>query len=122
MAKKNTNNIRLTSLLAAVVMLFCVSCNGGNIDEQVTLKIGDDDNMDQVLFDYVKNNHFARVYKFQEQIFENSNYVWKDYWIIDDLSQEEFDEMKSFANFESYVDKVMGNYGGTRKYSWKHVK
>jgi hypothetical protein len=125
------NSFNFIAILFTLIF-FVTSCNfgrvnnevnnSGQVKDEVILRIGDDDNMDKVLFNYIKNNNYVSVYKFHEQVFENANYVWKDFWIINDFSKEEYDEMKSYATYEDYFEKQMVNSSTARKYTWKRLK
>ncbi len=125
-----TNKSILLLINIILITIFFQSClnddssnsTESNSNNEMVLRIGDDDNMDRVLFDNVKQNEHQEVYKFQEQVFENSNYIWKDFWSIDDFSKEEYDEMKNYSTFEMYFEKVLHNSSTARKYTWKRIK
>jgi hypothetical protein len=70
----------------------------------------------------VKNNNYVETYIFKEQRFDEfGNYNWKDSWKINDFSEEEYTEMKNYANFETYFEKVLNNSALNRKYSWQSI-
>ena len=121
--------------LGVCYFLFCVmicysySCSPNtnkskdpNNKDTAVFQVGDDDNIDMMLFNYSKNNPYTKVYVFQEQdVDEYGNTLWVDWWIIDDFSEEEFNEMKKYADYYTFYDKVQNNTIKNRNYTWKNI-
>lgn len=119
MKKNAKKNVYFIALLYSVCVLNSCSNNG---KEGVENKVGYGDtlrenideihfrNMDEQLFSMVKNNDYHKVYILRESIDNEYGYlIWRDYWIIDDLSKEEYNEMKKYSEFIYYFDKVLKN-------------
>ena len=94
---------------------------------QDTLRIRVDEsgvfrNMDEQLFGIVKSDVYHKVYIFQAIRLNDYGYeVWDDYWIINDLCIEEYDEMKKYANWVVYYEKVSNNTKNNRIYTFKKL-
>lgn len=73
---------------------------------------------DELLFNYVKANKWKPVYVFQlDEEDDYGNISWKNFSIIKDLSKEEFEEMKKYANFISYTNARIEGKTRNIKYS-----
>ena len=69
-------------------------------------------------FNYVKANKWKPVYVFQlDEEDDYGNISWKNFSIIKDLSKEEFEEMKKYANFISYTNARIEGKTRNIKYS-----
>ena len=116
--------------LSALFLLFhlATSCttntskSAGN--DTIVFQVHDDDNIDWMLFDYVKNKPYSKVYMFQEQeTDEYGNKKWVNWWIIDDFTEQEYEEMKKYADYTWYLEKVLqGNSKDNKKYTWKNIR
>ena len=120
MTRKNYPvTIILYSLFTLVTFLSSCGKNGGteknlqgNSGDTLREYINESSfrNIDEQLFSLVKNNDYHKVYVLQESFIDDYGHsFWQDYWIIDDLSKEEYNEMKKYADWVYYYDKVMKN-------------
>jgi hypothetical protein len=123
------NNVKIvfTQLLMVAIICLLNSCSAGSDlestnNDTIVFQVGDNDNIDWLLFEHTKKNPYAKVYKFQEQEYDDyGNPHWVDWWIIDDFSKEEYEEMVKYADYFTYYDKVQNNSVKNRKYTWKHI-
>jgi hypothetical protein len=126
MTKKSTKLIFIVIACAQLAIYACSnssSLNGSGEKDTVVFQVGDDDDIDWMLFKYVKNNNYSPVYKFQESTFDDyGNQVWEDWWVIDDFDEDEFNEMKKYKDYSWYYDKVLNESSQNKKYTLKNIR
>jgi hypothetical protein len=84
----------------------------------------DDKPIHFMLFDYVKANPYAKVYIFQEEkIDDYGNSQWVNWWLINDFTIQEYNEMRKYANYSWYLEKVLkGNNRDNRKFTLINIR
>ncbi len=87
------------------------------------IQVGYDDQIDQLLFNYVKYHNYSREYIFQEETTdEYGNKHWVNNWIINDLSIDEYNEMRKYEDYIYYYDNVLKGSNDNKKYTLKKIK
>ncbi len=59
----------------------------------------------------------------EQETDEYGNKKWVNWWIIDDFTEQEYEEMKKYADYTWYLEKVLqGNSKDNKKYTWKNIR
>ena len=111
----------LSICIASFIVASCNSKNGNKKDTAVIHVGSEVYSLDVTLFNYCKNNPYTNVYVFQVQDGLVGNKRWVDWMIIDDFSEEEFNEMTKFEDYKKFRDDVQNNNVKNRNYSFKPV-
>jgi len=81
-----------------------------NSGDTMIIQCSDSKTIDQQLFGEVKNGEYYKVYVFQESKWDKyGNMVWENYWKVDDLSIEEYDEMKKYSDHITYYENALNS-------------
>ncbi len=105
---KCKNNLILTFC----VLIVSVSCtnntdfNRNKIGDTVFFKLSSSVSTEEQIFNYAKTGEWKPVYVFQIDDEDDYGYKrWRNFFIINDFTEEEFNEMKKYASITSFLEK-----------------
>lgn len=79
------------------------SSDGG---DTVFLKLSSSVSTQEQIFNYSKTGEWKPVYVFQIDDEDDYGYkTWRNFFVINDFTEEEFNEMKKYASITSFLEK-----------------
>jgi hypothetical protein len=105
--------IKLNILVMISLSLLINACsnssstaNGSSGSDTVFFKLSSSVSTEEQIFNYAKTGEWKPVYVFQIDDEDDYGYKrWRNFFVINDFTEEEFNEMKKYANITSFLEK-----------------
>jgi hypothetical protein len=101
------------SLIAVCISALFCACHNNTINgnkskgtDTVFFQLSGSTADEEQLFNYVKTSEWKPVYVFQIDDEDDYGHIrWRNFWIVNDFTKEEFEEMKKYADVRSFLEK-----------------